>query len=742
MSRFASRFRSQSFPIGFALSVMACSISAAFAADATDLGTVGAQAQATGGGAAPTSRASSVAPAQASLQATQPQSVVSRAFFEDAKSPATDYTGIVAITPSATGGISPNGPGLGEAKNGLRGFKDGEYNVTFDGIPFGDTNGPTHHTTAYFPAEVIGNVTVERGPGNASNLGQATFGGSVNLFSRELSQERKISPYVSAGSWNTKLYGARYDSGVIGEAGDAKFAANYQKLSSDGYRTYSAVESQNVMLKFQKALGSSTLLTVNINYNKNRYDQPDKDNGLTAAQAATLGKNYVLSNNPNQADYYLYNRVEKSTALNYVRLQSDLGSGWAIDNNTYYYNYTNNGLTADKSATAATTYAAAATIPGYLKTNEYKVYGDIFKVTRQLQAGLMRFGLWVEEADTHRAQLRFNMRNMSNLNDQAAVAGVYAGLNNVTYEQNSGWKQYQPFAEFEWAASKDLTVTPGLKYMHTTLTVDALVNQTSRISQNVSKDFTATLPFLTLNYKLGPTWSTYAQYAKGMLVPDISNYQSAGANATSINPQHSTNYQVGAVHKSNRVTFDADIYYIDFKDKIAQVPASNPAVFFNQGGVVYKGLEGQATYAFDNGISVYANGSVNSAKSKASGLQIAGVPDSTSAFGLLYNSGGWSSSLVFKRVGRTYALDDEGYKLDPYSTTDLSLDYTFVNPGLGFKTLKLQAGIYNLANKQTILAVKPANATVGTALYGQVAASDTFLFQPERSFMVTLRAGF
>ena len=61
---------------------------------------------------------------------------------------------------------------------------------------------------------------------------------------------------------------------------------------------------------------------------------------------------------------------------------------------------------------------------------------------------------------------------------------------------------------------------------------------------------------------------------------------------------------------------------------------------------------------------------------------------------------------------------------------------------MGFKTLKLQAGIYNLANKQTILAVKPANATVGTALYGQVAASDTFLFQPERSFMVTLRAGF
>jgi len=742
MNRFASNLRAQSFPLGFAVSVMACSINAAFAADATDLGTVGAQAQASGVVVTSTSRAATVAPAQASLNATQPQSIVGRSFFEDAKSPATDFTGIVSVTPSATGGISPNGPGLGEAKNGLRGFKDGEYNVTFDGIPFGDTNGPTHHTTAYFPAEVIGNVVVERGPGNASNLGQATFGGSVNLFSRELSQEQKVSPYVSTGSWNTQLYGVRFDSGVLGEAGDAKFAANYQKLSSDGYRTYSAVESENIMLKFQKALGTSTLLTVNINYNKNRYDQPDKDNGLTAAQAAQFGKNYVLSNNSNQADYYLYNRVNKSTALNYVRLQSDLGSGWAIDNNAYYYNYTNNGLTADKSATPAFSYAAAAAIPGYLKTNEYKVYGDIFKTTKQMEAGLMRLGIWIEEADTHRSQYRFNMRTMAKLNDQAAVAGVFAGLNNVKYEQNSGWKQYQPFAEFEWAPSKDLTVTPGVKYMHTTLTVDALVNQTSRISQNVSKDFTATLPFLTANYKLSPTWSTYAQYAKGMLVPDISNYQSAGANATSITPQHSTNYQVGAVHQSDRVTFDADVYYIDFTDKIAQVPASNPAVFFNQGGVVYKGLEGQATYAFDSGISVYANGSTNSAKSKASGLQIAGVPDTTTAFGLLYNSGGWSSSLVYKRVGRTYALDDEGYKLDPYSTTDLNVGYTFANPGFGVKTLKLQAGIYNLANKQAILAVKPVNATVGAANYGQVAAGDTFLFQPERSFMVTLRAGF
>ena len=178
----------------------------------TDLGTVGAP----GGGV------SAIAPAQSSLRATQPQAVIDKTFFEDSKSPAADYTNIAAIAPGVSGGISPNGPGLGEAKNTIRGFKDGEYNVTFDDIPFGDTNGPTHHTTAYFPASIIDHISVERGPGNASNLGQATFGGSVNLYSLVPSTEFSFSPFLSMGSWNTKLVGARMDTGTIAELGNSK----------------------------------------------------------------------------------------------------------------------------------------------------------------------------------------------------------------------------------------------------------------------------------------------------------------------------------------------------------------------------------------------------------------------------------------------------------------------------------------------------------------------------------------
>ena len=751
------RKRAQIFLSVAVASALAAMSATSYSADTTDLGTVGTSAagdgQATAGRTVTESRAAAVAPTQSSLQVTQPQSVIGRSFIEDSKSPVSDFSAIAAIAPSVTLGISPNGPGLGETKNGIRGFKDGEFNVTFDGIPFGDTNGPTHHSTAYFPASVIGRVEVERGPGNASNFGAATFGGSVNLFSRDLAREQTISPFYSFGSWNTQLVGARYDSGTMPAMGDASFAINLQQLNSDGYRTFSAVQGQNLMFKLQKPIGDSSLITVNINYNKNWYQQNDKETGLTLAQADQLGKNYALSDDPNKANYYKYNLVNKSTAMNYVRLQSDLGSGWAIDDSAYYYNYTNNGLSS--AATDLTTglgkvtlstgvVTAATQMPGYIKTNEYAVIGNIFKATRQLDTGLLRAGLWAEQADTHRALYDYNLLTGGANYDQAAVPGVIAGINNVKYEQNSGWKQYQPFAEFEWNATRDLKITPGLKYMLWKLSIDASVNQTARIEQHLKKDFNATLPFLTANYSINPVWSTYAQYAKGMLVPDISSFQSANADASDVKPQRSVNYQWGVVHKSDLLTFDTDLYYINFDNKIAQLPGSPAAqpVFYNQGGVVYKGIEGQVTYALKNGISLYSNGSINRAASKSSGLQIAGVPANTIALGVLYHDGSWSTSLVQKRVGTSYVLDDAAYAMNAYSTTDLNVSYTLPHPGLGAKSVKLQLGIFNLLNRQDIVAIAPINKTAGTALYGQPNVGDTFLWQPTRSAMVTVRADF
>lgn len=93
---------------------------------------------------------SAIAPTQGSTIATEPQSIIGSTYIQENVPPTGDYTDIIAISPSVYT-VTPNGSGLMEAPVvSIRGFQDGQYNVTFDGIPWMDSNDFTHHSTSYF----------------------------------------------------------------------------------------------------------------------------------------------------------------------------------------------------------------------------------------------------------------------------------------------------------------------------------------------------------------------------------------------------------------------------------------------------------------------------------------------------------------------------------------------------------------------------------------------------------------
>jgi iron complex outermembrane receptor protein len=672
------------------------------------------------------------APVQASLQATQPQSIITATFIEQAVTPLADFNAVARIAPSIGSGLSSNGPGLGESKVTLRGFQDGEYNVTYDGIPFGDTNNPTHHSTSYFPARIIGGMVIERGPGNASNLGQATFGGSINLFSKELSQEFRFSPYATYGSWNTRMYGAEIDSGALAQMADARMMFNASRLESDGYQTHSGVTEDNYQFKLAVPLAKSTTLTLFSTYNKIHSFVPDKG-GVTLAQVAQFGKNYSLNSDPASQNYFGYNYNDKKTDFEYARLQSNLGSGWDLDNTLYTYAYDNNTFSGQDAsgATANGTKAAAAgnkDVPGYNKLNSYRVNGDIVKLTNRMAAGLLRVGLWLENSHTERHTYDIDWTlNVPNPKEATAPKSV-------SYEQNSSWKQYQPFVEFEWAMAPAWTVTPGLKYVNFKRSLDAAVNQGTRIPTKADQTYDTTLPFLTTNYAIDKQWSAYAQVARGFLVPDLSMFYVNNPNLSTPKPQTSTNYQLGTVHQSHNLTLDSDIYYIDFNNKIASTGSGNDLVYYNQGGVVYKGIEGAATYYVGSGFSLHANGSINRAEAKDTGLQIAKVPKSTAALGLLYKANGAYGSLIAKSVGSQYAKDGEpsAYQIGAYTVTDFTAGYRWKIGGV-VKALRAQIGVNNVFNKQDATSITPNSKGV---------AFDQYTFVPERSWTVSLTADF
>lgn len=719
------------------------------AADEVDLGTVGPQGGASQVIVVTASRDSvaAVAPSQANLMATQPESFISRAFIENSVAPTGNFNTIAGIAPGVSTQPSPNGPGAADTKSVIRGFQDSQYNVTWDGIPFGDTNDPTHHSTSYFPAAVIGGVLIERGPGNASNLGQATYGGSINLFSKTPSATRLTEVYYSHGDWNTNLYGAAYESGKFGDNG-ATLQINAQQIKSDGYLTYNTMDGTNLVAKYQQKLGERTLMTVFATYNDIKTGLPDSTSGTTLAQAARYGKNYSLNNDPTSQGYFGYNQVHKKTDMEYLRLQTDWSNGFQTDNNLYSYYYDNktiagydatgylgNGIVAAGAKTNSSAYSGAKVptggVIGYDKLNHYRVNGDIFKATKQFDSGLLRAGLWLEQADTPRHQWGLDMTTMK------PIDPTFSG-NGTKFNQHSSWNQYQPFAEFEWAVNESATVTPGVKYMHFTRSVDAVKNQGSSVPANFSETYSDTLPFLTVNYRVDKSNSVYAQFAKGMQVPTLGTALQVVTPTNAPDPQTTTNYQLGWVNKSDRFTFDADIYYIDFDNQIGSSVVAGQTVFYNRGGTVYKGFEMEGTYLIGSGLSIYANYSSNSAKYKAGNANgigtIAKAPDMTAALGVQYNQGPWDASLIYKVVGTQYASDSEpaAYKIDAYGNADLNVAYSFRDMGSTLRKLKLQFSAYNLANSQKVTSI----AT------GATVALDQYLWQAPRSYMVSVKGSF
>src|SRR5215467_3010031 len=178
--------------------------------------------------------AATLAPSQSSLDTHSAASVISPEYIDNFTAPTADFTEVVQMAPG-TFALNTNGPGLGQYKTFFRGFADGDYTISFDGIPFEDTNTPTHHSWAFFPAQFIGQTVFDRSPGTASTIGPTNFGGSVSMMSRPLRPSANFRGTVSYGSFNTRLVEGAYDTGQFGPGGKMSMLVDLQQLRSDGY---------------------------------------------------------------------------------------------------------------------------------------------------------------------------------------------------------------------------------------------------------------------------------------------------------------------------------------------------------------------------------------------------------------------------------------------------------------------------------------------------------------------------
>jgi iron complex outermembrane receptor protein len=734
------------------------------------------------------SLATETSPQGNSLDVASAKTEISNAFIKNFIAPTADFAEVVNLAPG-TFSLNPNGIGLGQGKTYFRGFADGQYTITFDGIPFEDTNSPTHHSWASFPSQWISSVDFDRSAGQASDFGPTNFGGSINLKSPELQADPDIRGTFSYGSFNTRIYQLDGDSGLFGPGKKDAILWDINQMTSDGYQTFNKQQRDAGYAKAQHRFSDKTSLSLYGGVVDIWNNTPNTTNP-TRAQVAQYGVNYLLDNTPTcvavslncpaasglpDPYYYGYNTYHVQTDFEYADFNSDLGNGWKFDTKAYTTRYWNKQFYQNGSTVNLTTSKPS----GVDKLNGYRHAGDTAILSKESKRGVFRTGMWYDWAYTDRYQLPSNI--LSQLDTPFG-----------NFHEHFVTQQYQPFAEFEWRALPKLVITAGVKeaaytyvlnqYQDNGKTVGCLGGTLTTFPAGGpfagapdcvggaafvrhSALYHNVLPTLTSRYNVRGNWSVYAQFAEGSSIPPSNVFDVPGGNV--LVPQKATlakTYQIGSVMKYRRWTLDTDAYYVHFQNGFDSYtdPTTLEAVFVPTGPSNTRGVEFESNIVIGHGLSLYLNGSLGSAKYAEGpnypngGLWVASTPRDVEGIALLWQNGSWDAGLTNHRVGQmyndngslTYKINglslpfpvDQALRIDPFDQTNVYINYTIKNSSR-LRGSKIRFTVNNLFNSHNIVGVTPAVAATSTVAYVE-SPNDLVNLLPGRSFSISLTGGY
>ncbi len=724
------------------------------------------------GSHAPPGSASALAPSQAKLSTTEPVAIVSDKSLRDVINPSADYNEALKWTPGFTAG---NHNGVGDTLGAWRGFAQGQYNVTFDGIPFGDL--VDQHSANYFPASFLGAIVVDRGPGQASQPGYATFGGTLALFSRELTDRPGGSIASYYGNFSTFVTDVNLQSGLLPSGG--KFMLGFHHQSSDGVQSFGNQRGDFGIVKIEQPVGDFTVTALST------IGQEAVNNVgfATYAQYQQNGKNAgSLNGNPALNTYFGDNRYTRQSDFEYVDVRGAIG-GWHVDNDAYtyaiFYPFLGNAganLAKDVANPIPTINIPSPTGPstpfkvigvnpgdvtGYKKYDNTRAFGDLLNVSHDIDAGwasgTLQTGVWYQHVAYERGQQYYDFTS----NEYFSQLGNPL---NVSFKQLYGAyvNSVYPFVQYDWRPTASLTITPGYKFEYFSRAHLATVNANTLAMSDYAATDTANLPFLTVRYRLTPNASVYVQASEGMLPPNESAYYVFNTQANQVQPERTENYQSGIVYKSDRLTADADVYLINAQHFASQTTDATGATFFrDNGGAQYKGIEGELTYTLSKGLALYVNGTYNSGhytsgldgnNNPHAGLAIGGTPRYTAAGGFLYDDGRTFGSVLARLIGDSFGTQGSDQIYSPASGQALTVNrvpaYESTDLVAGYRTapivlagtptsLEFKVGVNNLLDSRVVTDIRgvPASNVAATAGLG-------YEFQPGRLIYAGVKASF
>ena len=150
-----------------------------------------------------------------------------------------DIPSLINYTPSING-YSDNGMGIGYSFFRLRGMDQTRVNTTVNGIPVNDPeNMGVYFNNFADLASSAESIQIQRGVGTSTN-GVASFGGSVNILTKNLAPKQSATLNFGYGSFGSSRATLEYQSGLINKK--LAFYGRISNLQTNGYRNNSGAK--------------------------------------------------------------------------------------------------------------------------------------------------------------------------------------------------------------------------------------------------------------------------------------------------------------------------------------------------------------------------------------------------------------------------------------------------------------------------------------------------------------------
>lgn len=458
---------------------------------------------------------------------------------------------------------SEDGLGIGNTNFRIRGTDANRINVTLNGMPL---NNPESQDVFWVNIPDLSNslqsIQVQRGVGTASN-GVASFGGSISLQTTGAHAEAYGSASTAVGTYNSVISTIAAGTGIMKSG--LSIDARYSRTTTDGYIRNGKVDHKSLYATVAHYTDKQLFRVVYINGIQHtgitwegvspEIMETDRTYNPTGKYKDDAGNTLYYDND---TDNY-YSNIAQAI---YSRQLSDnltINGNFSYTNGYgYYENYKTDRDFMSKfglqpQVVKDVTYESSDVVQRKMMSNNFYV-GSMSLAYNREKISLSGGGMYSFYDGSHFGKLPWVKHNQN-------ISPEYKW-----YENESKKRDANIFVKAEYRPIANLTLFGEAQNRYIDYRMEGLDDDMLDITKNYYYNFFN--PKAGISYQINTSNEVYGSVGISNREPlreDMKEYKKTNR---TINPERLFDYEFGYRLATKTFSFDANLYYMDYKDQL------------------------------------------------------------------------------------------------------------------------------------------------------------------------------